>query len=328
EQYFKSEAAGFELPSMIEIGAAYSGRVQENMTYCVSGSYTNNNLYVDEYHVGGEYGITLSGVSLFARGGYGVTRVLHRLPERLLAETAKLHCGFSDLTALSAFLRERCGLVSLHGPMVAADLAAPLDAWTAPFFPAMLEGRGPGRLEVPSAELVVPGRAEGPLVGGCLSLLAALCGTPWDYDYDEALLFLEEVGEEAYRVDRMLGTLVSSGRWGRLAGIIVGSMTRVTFGGSEDPDRLRQLLCDRLAPLGVPVALGLPFGHGGANVPLPVGARASWDGEARTLAVAAFRQTGARRLTAKAARDEEKRDPGGSASDWARWFSDPRNRIG
>ena len=220
---------------------------------------------------------------LFARGGYGVTRVLHRLPERLLAETTKLHCGFSDLTALSAFLRERGGLVSLHGPMVAADLAAPLDAWTARFFPAMLEGRGVGPLEVPAAELLVPGRAEGPLVGGCLSLLAALCGTPWDYDYDGALLFLEEVGEEAYRVDRMLGTLVSSGRWSRLAGIIVGSMTRVTFGGSEDPDRLRQLLHDRLTPLGVPVALGLPFGHGGANVPLPVGARASWDGEAQTL---------------------------------------------
>ncbi len=224
------------------------------------------------------------GAILFARGGYGVTRVLHRLPERLLAETAKLHCGFSDLTALSAFLRERCGLFSVHGPMVASDLAAPLDAWTAPFFPSLLEGRGPGRLQVPSAELLVPGRAEGPLVGGCLSLLAALCGTPWDFDYDGALLFVEEVGEEAYRVDRMLGTLVSSGRWSRLAGIIVGSMTRVTFGGNEDPERLRRLLHDRLAPLGVPVALGLPFGHGGANVPLPVGARASWDGEARTLA--------------------------------------------
>lgn len=220
----------------------------------------------------------------FARGGYGVTRLLHRLPERLLAETAKLHCGFSDVTALSAFLRERCGLVSIHGPMVAAELAAPLDAWTAPFFPALLEGRGPACLFVPSAELLVPGRAEGPLVGGCLSLLAALCGTPWDYDYEGALLFLEEVGEEAYRVDRMLGTLVSSGRWSRLAGIIVGCMTRVTFGGTEDPERLRRLLLDRLAPLGVPVGLGLPFGHGGSNVPLPVGARASWDGEARTLA--------------------------------------------
>lgn len=220
---------------------------------------------------------------LFARGGYGVTRVLSRLPEGLLRETAKLHCGFSDVTALSAFLRQRCGLVSIHGPMVAADLATPLDSLTAAWFPALLEGRAPLLLEVPSAEVLVPGRAEGPLVGGCLSLLAALTGTPWEFDYDGALLFIEEVGEEAYRVDRMLGTLLSSGRLDRLAGIIAGSMTRVTFGGVEDPERVRLLLLDRFAPLGVPVAAGLPFGHVAPNVPLPVGARASWDGGTRTL---------------------------------------------
>ena len=121
-------------------------------------------------------------------------------------------------------------------------------------------------------------------MGGCLSLLAAIAGTPWDFDYDGALLFLEETGEEAYRVDRMLGTLLSTGRLGRLAGIITGSMTRVTFGGAEDPGRLRALLLDRFGPLGVPVACGLPFGHAGPNVPLPVGARASWDGASRTLA--------------------------------------------
>lgn len=220
---------------------------------------------------------------LFARGGYGVTRLLGRLPERALAGTGKLHCGFSDLTALSAFLRERCGLVSIHGPMVAADLSRPLDPLSAEWFPAVLEGRAARRLEVPEADVLVPGRAGGPLVGGCLSLLAALAGTPWEFDYDGALLFLEEIGEEAYRVDRMLGTLLSTGRLGRLAGIITGSMTRVTFGGAEDPGRLRALLLDRLAPLGVPVALGLPFGHAGPNVPLPVGARASWDGASRTL---------------------------------------------
>ena len=222
---------------------------------------------------------------LFARGGYGVTRLLGRLPENLLRETAKLHCGFSDLTALSAFLRERCGLVSIHGPMVAADLATPLDPLTAAWFPALLEGRAPLRLEVPSAEILVPGCAEGPLVGGCLTLLAALAGTPWEYDYDGAILFFEEVGEEAYRVDRMLGTLLSSGRLGRLAGIIAGSMKSVTFGGVEDPERVRALLLDRFAPLGVPVAAGLPFGHTAPNVPLPVGARASWNGETRTLAL-------------------------------------------
>lgn len=220
---------------------------------------------------------------LFARGGYGLTRLLGRLPEALLRETAKLHCGFSDVTALSAFLRQRCGLVSIHGPMVAADLATPLDPLTAAWFPALLEGRAPLRLEVPSADVLVPGRAEGPLVGGCLSLLAALAGTPWQFDYDGALLFIEEVGEEAYRVDRMLGTLLSSGRLDGLAGIMAGSMTRVTFGGVEDPERVRSLLLERFAPLGVPVATGLPFGHAVPNVPLPVGARASWDGGTRTL---------------------------------------------
>ena len=220
---------------------------------------------------------------LFARGGYGVTRLLGRLPPDLIRGTAKLHCGYSDVTALSAFLRERCGLFSIHGPMVAADLAAPLDPLTAAWFPALLQARAPRSLEVPSADILVPGRAEGPLVGGCLSLLAALAGTPWDYDYDGAILFIEEVGEEAYRVDRMLGTLLSSGRLDRLAGIMSGSMTRVTFGGVEDPERIRMLLLDRLAPLGVPVAAGLPFGHTAPNVPLPVGARASWDGRTRML---------------------------------------------
>lgn len=222
---------------------------------------------------------------LFARGGYGVTRLLGRLPEELLRQTAKLHCGYSDLTALSAFLRERCGLVSVHGPMAAAELAKPLDPLSAAWFPALLEGRAPLPLEVPWADVLVAGRAEGPLVGGCLSLLAALVGSPWEFDYDGALLFVEEVGEEAYRVDRMLGTLASAGRFDRLAGIITGSMTRVTFGGVEDPERLRRLLLDRFAPLGVPVASGFPFGHAGPNVPLPVGARASWDGATRTLSV-------------------------------------------
>lgn len=220
---------------------------------------------------------------LFARGGYGVTRLLSRLPEGLIRDTAKLHCGFSDLTALSAFLRERCGLLSIHGPMVAADLATALDPLTAAWFPALLEARAPRRLEVPSADVLVPGDAEGPLVGGCLSLLAALAGTPWEYDFRGALLFIEEVGEEAYRVDRMLGTLLSTGRLDGLAGIMAGSMTRVTFGGVEDPERLRRLLLDRFAPLGVPVAVGLPFGHAGPNVPLPVGARAAWNGGTRTL---------------------------------------------
>jgi len=87
EQYFKSEAAGFELPSMIEIGAAYGGTVQDNMMYNISGSYTSNNLYVDEYRVGGEYGITLSGLSLFARGGYAFFPQIREKSDRIFGAT-------------------------------------------------------------------------------------------------------------------------------------------------------------------------------------------------------------------------------------------------
>jgi len=87
EQFYKSEAAGFELPSMIEIGASYVGAVQDNMMYTVSGSYTSNNLYVDEYRIGGEYGISLSGVHLYARGGYSFLPQVENKEDRIFGGT-------------------------------------------------------------------------------------------------------------------------------------------------------------------------------------------------------------------------------------------------
>jgi muramoyltetrapeptide carboxypeptidase len=228
---------------------------------------------------------------LFARGGYGVAPALALLDPAEAAAHPKIHCGFSDLTVLSSWLL-KAGVPSFHGPMVAADLARGLDPLSASFFPSMLEGRGPKRIFLegeegeggapaggsPRSGVVVPGACAGRLVGGCLSLLAASVATPWEYDYTDGLLFLEEVSEEAYRVDRMLGTLIDSGRFAKLAGILIGGLSAVTFGGVEDAVRLRSVLEARLAPLGVPVALGLPAGHRGPNVALPVGAMASWDG--------------------------------------------------
>jgi muramoyltetrapeptide carboxypeptidase len=220
---------------------------------------------------------------LLARGGYGITRILDQLDPAEIARAPKIHCGFSDATALHSFLATRCGLLSFHGPMAAAELSRPLDPLTARFFPSLLEGRGPRELPLPGADVIVPGSAKGPLVGGCLSLLAAAVGTPGEFDYNGAVLFIEDVGEEAYRIDRMLGTLRRSGRMDKLAGILIGSFTRVTFGGAERPDRLRDLFRERLGVLGVPLALGLPSGHGGTNVTLPVGAKVTWDGEERVL---------------------------------------------
>lgn len=223
------------------------------------------------------------GAIVLARGGYGITRLLPLLDPEELRAHPKLHCGFSDSTALSSFLLERCGIPSLHGPMVAAELASPLDPLTARFFPSALLGEAPAALEVPAADVLVPGSAEGPIVGGCLSILAALAGSPEAPRTDGAILLLEEVAEEAYRVDRMLGTLARSGLFDNPAAVLVGHMTRVTFGGREEPARLREVLLDRLAPLGVPVAAGLPFGHARPNVALPIGGAGRWDGTSRVL---------------------------------------------
>lgn len=233
---------------------------------------------------------------VFARGGYGMASALRHLEPEEAARNPKIHCGFSDVTLLSAWLL-KAGVPSFHGPMVAADLGRGLDPLSASFFPAMLEGRGPKKISLEGEEgragaaangsfagcVLVPGSASGTLVGGCLSLLAASVGTPWEYDYAGGLLFFEEISEEAYRVDRMLGTLIDSGRFAKLSGIVIGSLSAVTFAGVEDEARLRSVLKARLAPLGLPVGIGLPAGHRAPNVTLPVGARASWDG-AGTLA--------------------------------------------
>jgi muramoyltetrapeptide carboxypeptidase len=220
---------------------------------------------------------------VFARGGYGIGRVLPLLDAEELRANPKIHCGFSDVTALSAFLLTRCGVPSFHGPMVAADLAAPLDGVTRAFFPSMLSGDGPHALELDGAAVLVPGEATGTLVGGCLSLLAALVGSPEEFDYDGALLLLEDVAEEAYRIDRMLGTLARAGRLDRLSGVLVGSLSGITFGGVEDSGRLEWLLLEGLAPLGIPVVTGPPFGHWGPNATLPIGAQATLSTSERVL---------------------------------------------
>jgi muramoyltetrapeptide carboxypeptidase len=220
---------------------------------------------------------------VFARGGYGITPLLRSLDPAEVASHPKPHCGFSDVTALSGFLLSRCGLPSFHGPMVAADLSRGLDPLSASFFPSMLEGKGPSALPLPEADVLASGDFEGRLVGGCLSMLVATLGTPAEFPFDGSVLLLEDVAEEAYRIDRMLVTLRDAGRLAKLRGILVGSLSAITFVGSEDPERLRALLVERLAPLGIPVVAGIPSGHRLPNVTLPIGARVAWNGRGRVL---------------------------------------------
>lgn len=199
------------------------------------------------------------------RGGYGVTRLLDRLDVELVRRSRKLLVGFSDLTALHAAWA-RAGLRSVHGPMVAflgdADEAT---------FGRWIDAVEGGPMGPYPGQTVVPGVAEGPLLGGNLSLLAALQGTRFMPDLDGAVLFLEDLNEAPFRVDRLLTTLRLGGS---LRGVVAIAVGQLDDGRAEAPrEALREVVVDRLGDLGVPVAFGLPAGHIADNRPLALGAR-------------------------------------------------------
>jgi muramoyltetrapeptide carboxypeptidase len=211
-----------------------------------------------------------------ARGGYGATRLLADLPAALVATHPKLLVGFSDVTALHA-LWARAGLASIHGPMVA--MLGRIGGLALERFVAAVEGTAPLRFTDLCA--LAAGRAAGRLVGGNLAVLAALVGTPYAPPLDDAVLFLEDVGERPYRVDRMLTTLLHAGWLSRVRAIALGAFTDATAG--SDGVTIDEVLRERLAGLGVPVVAGLPAGHVDDNHPIVLGARVVVDADAGSL---------------------------------------------
>ncbi|HBQ14848.1 MAG: LD-carboxypeptidase [Sandaracinaceae bacterium] len=205
-----------------------------------------------------------------ARGGYGATRLLDALKPEEVRASPKLLVGFSDVTALHA-LWARAGLRSIHGPMVAA-LGRAEPAWVERWI-AAVEG-GPVAAAT-GLDTIHPGEAEGPLVGGNLAVLAALVGTPYAPPLDDAILFLEDVGEAPYRVDRMLTTLRQAGWLARVRGVALGSFTACD--PRADGRTVEAVLRDRLADLGVPVAAGVGAGHAPEDGEVPLGAVAQLD---------------------------------------------------
>ena len=219
------------------------------------------------------------------RGGYGCMRLLDRIDTALLRARPKLLIGYSDITALQALLA-REGLPSLHAPMPGSDLVLPgREAERDALFALLREGCAAGTTWAPaldgvaSAGLCLPGVADGLLAGGNLSLVAALLGTRWAWPLHGALLFLEDISEEPYRVDRLLTQLRLAGAFEQVAGVLLGSFT-----GSGSP---RAVLEELLLPLcrerGLPLLGGWPAGHASPNRPLPMGLRARLDAGAGTL---------------------------------------------
>jgi muramoyltetrapeptide carboxypeptidase len=218
-----------------------------------------------------------------ARGGYGSQRLLPFLDLSPLRDRAKPIVGYSDATALLVAAVD-AGVVAVHGPMVATDLARGLSERSLTALRRLLmDETFLWEAEVP--QTVRRGRARGRLVGGCLSVVAASLGTPWAPDTRGAILFLEDVHERPYRLDRLLTQLRLAGKLSGLAGLVFGTMAGCpTVDGIAPLDVVRACCVD----LGCPIGFGLPSGHGGGpggeNLALPLGVEVELDTERGRIA--------------------------------------------
>lgn len=204
-----------------------------------------------------------------SRAGYGSGRVLPLLDFAALARNPKIFLGYSDASLLLNAFLQQAGWVSFHGPVVAGEFANRFSPRSREHLLSLLTtGHGEGQLPFPLT--LREGVAEGRLLGGCLSVLVTTLGTPFDLDTRGAILFLEDVGEKPYRIDRMLTHLKQAGKLDDLAGVIFGEMSGC-LGESNDPALLLSVITDLFSDYSYPVGFGLPAGHNGENFALPLG---------------------------------------------------------
>jgi muramoyltetrapeptide carboxypeptidase len=219
------------------------------------------------------------------RGGYGVQRIVEHLDYDAVRRDPKLVAGFSDITALHAALWCRAGLVTIHGPVAAqlergGTFASTLKHALMSTEPMVVQA---DPLE-PTYKVRACGTAEGVLLGGNLCMLSTSAGTPFMPDFEGAILLIEDVGELAYRVDRMLTQLGNCGILKRLAGIAIGQFSEP--GNGNNSIKPADVLVERLGSLGIPLLGGLPIGHGNRNLAVALGSPAKLDADAGTLTIA------------------------------------------
>jgi muramoyltetrapeptide carboxypeptidase len=216
----------------------------------------------------------------FARGGYGLMRILDRIDYDALRLNPRPVVGFSDVTALHQAMALHARIASFHGPMLNLDFHDGLSPENEQWFWSMLAGDAPLTRSFSESDVVCAGDADGTLFGGCLSITAALIGTPYDFWIDDGIWFWEDIDEPVYRIDRMLTHLRLSGRMPRIRGVIIGALKDC----GEDAEMLA-LLRETFGALDIPVVRNLPFGHHGNNLLMPIGTRVRLDTSALRLTI-------------------------------------------
>lgn len=207
------------------------------------------------------------------RGGYGSNYLLEQLDTALIHKHPKPFFAYSDLTGVQLRLLDELGLPAFHGPMLAADFYLD-DGVHLPSFQSALAGRPYGIGADEGLRVLKPGKAEGVLYGGCLSILVSLLGTEWEPQTEDKLLFLEDTGAKPYQVDRMIWQLRHAGKLEGVRGIVFGEMLACISPGAA-PELLDQAILSALAGFEGPIAIGLHSGHvSRQNVTLTFGVQA------------------------------------------------------
>ncbi len=225
-------------------------------------------------------------------GGSGCNRIVDKLDYDLIRRKPKFFGGFSDLTSLVNAIHRQTGLVTFHGPVASSEW----NEYSVQAFRAVAMNAEAAVLRNPAAKpaddlvtreeriaTIRPGRAQGPLIGGNLTVLASLAGTPYFPDCRGAILFLEDINEYIYRIDRCLSTLRLTGALAQVAGIVLGRFTKCEPGDGYGSLTLDEVFDDYFLPLNVPVFRGAAIGHIRRKLTVPVGAPAEMDAGAGTM---------------------------------------------
>ena len=228
-------------------------------------------------------------------GGYGSAQMIPYIDFDVIAANPKPFIGYSDITALHVAIRQRTGLATLYGYGLAGVGSRDSTAFTLGRQLDVLRTGGVGDVprdpDDPYVRAISPGKVTAPLVGGCLWLLMQTMGTPWEFEFDGAILFFEDVKLPPYYLDGLLNQLKDAGKLQQAVGVVVGEMKDCDYGdlreSSEWPRSrtLEDVLDQYLEPLGVPVLYKLPLGHGKHLASLPLGVRCTLDADSRTLTV-------------------------------------------
>jgi muramoyltetrapeptide carboxypeptidase len=224
-----------------------------------------------------------------ARGGYGVMRLFHLLDQDALRRNPKIFIGYSDLTAFHLYLHRRFGWVTFHGPMAAKDLAGGKEHYDRESLLNAIANPAPiGEIKSSKTVMLHRGRGgavSGRLLGGCLTLVSAMLGTPDALDARGAILFLEDTATRPYAIDRMLQQLKLAGTLAGVRGIVFGEMSDCVQ-HAEQGYTIENVLAECTADLNVPVMFGLPSGHSPrGNLTLPLGLQATLDASRGVLRI-------------------------------------------